>query len=298
MEIVEGLKDISIALVRKLIDGQFPSWRELEIRPVAQSGHDNRTFHLGDEMTVRLPSGPEYVAQIEKEARWLPALRGKLSLPISCPVALGRPTDDYPYPWSVNRYIEGDTAAADHVLSMETFAAELSAFLKELQTIDTEGAPMAGAHNFFRGASPAVYSEQVEHALRMPEKEWQAPKIEAIWKKAVASEWGHPPVWIHGDIAPGNLLVKNGHLCGVIDFGIMGIGDPACDYAMAWTFFDQSSRRRFLQGLDAATVDRARGWALWKALITYRDADQRAAENARFTLKSLMEEYEEAFDVH
>ena len=283
---------ITRELVQRLINAQFPKWKEWEIEPVAQSGHDNRTFHLGEKMTVRLPSGPEYVAQIEKEARWLPFLQKRLSLPISCPVAMGMPSDEYPFPWSINRYIEGQTVTSGAVCDMAGFATELAAFLGELQSIGTEGAPAAGEHNFYRGASPAVYDKQVKAALRQPDAGWPVPKIEAIWKKAVASNWQHAPVWLHGDIAPGNLLMKDGHLCGVIDFGIMGVGDPACDYAMAWTFFDSHSRTCFLRGLDAGTIDRARGWALWKALITYHDADKAVADNARFTLENLLEEYD------
>lgn len=100
-------------------------------------------------------------------------------------------------------------------------------------------------------------------------------------------------MWLHGDIAPGNLLVVGGRLCGVIDFGIMGIGDPACDYAMAWTFFDGQSRKYFLQGLDEGTVDRARGWALWKALITYHSSQASVAENAKYTINEIMSENKE-----
>lgn len=286
--------EISKDLVQQLIDTQFPEWSKLEIDAVAQGGHDNRTFHLGEEMTVRLPSGPEYVPQIEKEAKWLPFLQKELSLPISCPVAMGAPTDAYPFPWSVNRYIEGETVIQSNIGHMEDFATELSMFLKELQGISTEGAPAAGEHNFFRGANPAVYHGQVEAALNHPERDWPVQKIKTIWNKAIASNWQYPPVWLHGDIAPGNLLVKGGRLCGVIDFGIMGVGDPACDYAMAWTFFDSRSRQHFLRGLDVDTIDRARGWALWKALITYNDHNKAVSENARFTLNSILEEYDKA----
>lgn len=284
--------EITKELVRRLVNTQFPHWKELEIQPVARGGHDNRTFHLGNEMIVRLPSGPEYVAQVEKEAKWLPALQEKLSLPVPRPLALGRPSEEYPFPWSVNRYIEGETADEKNIAHMEEFAEELGLFLKELQGIGTEGAPEAGEHNFFRGASPAVYHKDVEKALRSLDRDWPVQLLKTVWAKATASVWSDPPVWIHGDIAPGNLLVKEGRLCGVIDFGIMGIGDPACDYAMAWTFFEGNSRRRFLRGLDRGTICRARGWALWKALITCHDADERTAENARRTLNNILHEQE------
>ncbi len=287
--------EITKELVRHLIDSQFPDWKQLEICPVAQSGHDNRTFHLGSKMVVRLPSSPAYAAQIEKEAAWLPVLQKNLSLPISCPVALGKPTDSYPFPWSVNCYIQGETASDQNIPHMGSFAAELSIFLKELQEISTEGAPLPGKHNFFRGASPIVYHQQVEAVLKQPDKDWPVPVIKRIWERAIASEWQNPPVWLHGDIAPGNLLVQNGHLCGVIDFGIMGIGDPACDYAMAWSFFDRHSRPCFLHGLDSQTIDRARGWALWKALITYHDPNPKVSDNARHTCNNIFQEYNNIF---
>ena len=286
--------EISKALVSRLIKEQFPQWVNLEIEPVEHSGHDNRTFHLGEEMTVRLPSGEEYVPQVEKEMKWLPVLAGKLSLPISCPVAQGKAAGFYPFPWSVNKYIPGETLHKNNILDSNQFAAALADFLKELQSIDTKGAPPAGEHNFFRGAHPSVYNEQVMTALQKLSDILPTYKIRKIWENAVSTKWEKPPVWLHGDIAPGNLLVEGGRLCGVIDFGIMGIGDPACDYAMAWTFFDGQSRKYFLQGLDEGTVDRARGWALWKALITYHSSQASVAENAKYTINEIISENKES----
>jgi aminoglycoside phosphotransferase (APT) family kinase protein len=288
------MAEILTQLVRQLINDQFPEWKALSIKPVLLSGHDNRTFHLGEKMTIRLPSSREYVPQIEKEARWLPILAKNLSLPISYPIAQGKPTTYYPFPWSINHYLEGECASLKNIADMGLFAKQLAKFLEELQKVNTEDAPITGEHNFFRGANPSVYSEQVENALLELSNDLPTQKLRTIWKTSVTSEWMHPPVWIHGDIAPGNILVKNGKLCGVIDFGIMGIGDPACDYAMAWTFFDDHSRRYFLQGLDTGTIDRARGWALWKALITYNTSNHLVADNAKFTLNAILDEYEKS----
>ena len=161
---------IDTQLVRELISAQFPEWKDLEIRPVIQSGHDNRTFHLGERMTVRLPSGDDYVAQIEKETKWLPILAKNLSLPISSPIALGTPSNNYPFPWSINRYIEGETVSERNVPDKKRLAGEISGFLRELQRINTEEAPVAGEHNFYRGANPAVYHNQVEKALQERKK--------------------------------------------------------------------------------------------------------------------------------
>lgn len=130
----------------------------------------------------------------------------------------------------------------------------------------------------------------MEAVLRERKDDLPVEKLRNLWERAVVSEWDRPPVWIHGDVAPGNLLVKDGSLSGVIDFGIMGVGDPACDYAMAWTFFDSLSRAYFLQDLDAGTIDRARGWALWKALITLDADNAEVAANAKFTLNAILNE--------
>ena len=283
---------ISVELVTRLIREQFPQWADLPIRPVAQSGHDNRTFYLGENMTVRLPSGAAYVPQIEKEAEWLPYLARFLSLPISCPIVRGRAGGGYPFVWSINRFVEGETLCRQNTADLERLAVDLAAFLRELQRIDTRGAPAAGAHNFYRGAEPAVYSRQVESALRELETDLPVGALKQLWQRATATRWTSAPVWLHGDVAPGNILVRDGTLCGVIDFGIMGVGDPACDYAMAWTFFDRPSRVHFLEDLDPGTIDRARGWALWKALITYRSSEPEAADSARHTLDVILEEYD------
>ena len=282
--------EISKELVSRLIKEQFPQWANLFIKPVEHSGHDNRTFHLGNDMTVRLPSGKEYVPQVEKEIKWLPILAQNISLPISCPIAKGKATEYYPFPWSVNKYIDGETLTESNILSKNCFALELSGFLRELQSVDTKNAPVAGEHNFFRGAHPAVYNEQVTNVLQKLSNILPTHIIRRIWENALLTKWEKQPVWLHGDIAPGNLLVKDGKLCGVIDFGIMGIGDPACDYAMAWTFFDSQNRKYFLQGLDRGTINRARGWALWKALITYHSPELSISQNAKHTINELMSE--------
>ncbi len=278
---------INLEIVSSLISNQFPKWKDLEIRPVEKSGHDNRSFHLGDDMIIRLPSAKAYVPQVEKEYKWLPFLSQFLSLPISSPIAKGQPDENYPFPWLVNRYIKGETLSAHNMKSKNSFARELSQFLLDLQKINTENAPVAGAHNFYRGGDLAVYHDETVKALESLKGMLPTDRLLEIWKKGLASKWEKTPVWIHGDVAPGNLLVDKGHLCAVIDFGIMGIGDPSCDYAMAWTFFDSQSREFFLKNIDKFTVDRAKAWALWKALITY-DAD----ENSKRTINEILSEEE------
>ena len=282
--------ELTLNTVKELVKQQFPQWQNLDVSPVEKSGHDNRTFHLGNEMTLRLPSGKDYVAQVEKEARWLPVLADKLSLPITRPIEMGEPSESFPYPWSVNTYLQGETASIDNIFDLVSFADELGVFLKELQQIETFGAPISGDHNFYRGSSPKVYHEEVAEALEKLSCKLPVDKLQIIWDKAISSNWDKKLVWIHGDIAPGNLIVKDEHLSGVIDFGIMSVGDPACDYAMAWTFFEGESRSVFLKELDEETINRARGWALWKALITYDD--EALFEGANKAIGEILVEFE------
>ncbi|KTC80998.1 aminoglycoside phosphotransferase [Legionella cherrii] len=260
---------IDVSLVHRLIQSQFPQWSALSIQPVEFSGWDNRTFHLGSDMTVRLPSDAFYALQVEKEQRWLPYLASHLSLPIPIPLAKGEPTVDYPRPWSIYRWIEGQTASIARIDEMNRFAADLAQFLLQLQGINASGGPVAGEHSFYRGGALSTYDAETQEAIKILRHQVDSGTLSAIWSEALSEAWRSAPVWVHGDIAPGNLLVKEGRLCAVIDFGQLAVGDPACDLVIAWTFFKAESRQVFRKTLqlDKATWARARGWALWKALI-------------------------------
>ncbi|WP_054311060.1 aminoglycoside phosphotransferase family protein [Mesorhizobium sp. 1M-11] len=262
--------EIDKALVRRLIAAQFPQWTDLPIRKVEPGGWDNRTFLLGDEMSVRLPSAAGYAAQVANEQRWLPKLAPHLPLPIPTPLAWGKLGEDYPWSWSIYGWLEGETASEERIGDLAEFAVDLADFLAALHRIDTAGGPPAGAQNYFRGGSLAVYDGQTREALRLLQDRIDTTTARAIWEEALETEWQHPPVWVHGDIAWGNLLVKDGKLCGVIDFGSSAIGDPACDLAIAWTLFRNESRSAFRTALplDGGTWTRGRAWTLWKAMIT------------------------------
>ncbi|XYH93826.1 aminoglycoside phosphotransferase family protein [Sorangium sp. So ce1128] len=270
MNTTDGIK-IDIALVSRLIAAQLPQWAHLPIRPVAWDGWDNRTFHLGERMKVRLPSAEGYVAQVEKEHRWLPRLAPLLPLAVPKPLALGRPAFGYPWPWSVYGWIEGETASVERIADVAGFATELGRFLVALQRIDASEGPVAGEHNFFRGGPLSVYDAETRQTIAAMVGEVDAGEATELWEAALAARWQGPPVWVHGDIAVGNLLVKEGSLRAVIDFGSSGVGDPACDLVIAWNFLEGESRDAFRAAVlaDSATWARARGWALWKALITF-----------------------------
>ncbi|AQG79388.1 aminoglycoside phosphotransferase family protein [Spirosoma montaniterrae] len=289
--------DIDLPLVRHLIDTQFPQWTDLCIKPVALSGWDNRTFHLGDALSVRLPSAEGYTPQAAKEQYWLPRLAPQLPLPVPQLVAAGQPDSRFPYQWGIYRWLNGEPAHAGPIDSMDEFARTLAHFLRTLQQLDTTNGPLAGQHSFFRGAPLSVYDSDTQTALEALESEIDTNLMRNIWAEALSSDWQQPPVWFHGDVASGNLLVNNGKLSAVIDFGCCGIGDPACDLAIAWTFLPAPSRRLFRTELspDDATWARGRGWALWKALITLREHLQtgNAAKisEARHTLEAIIGEF-------
>jgi aminoglycoside phosphotransferase (APT) family kinase protein len=263
-------RDVTPALAAALVAAQFPQWADLPVVPVATDGWDNTTFRLGDDLSIRLPSADDYAAQVEKEQRWLPVLAAHLPVPIPEPVAVGRPDGRFPRPWSIYRWIDGETATVDRIRDLTEFATDLAGFLSALEAIDATGGPPPGAHNFFRGGPLAVYDAECRAAIERAADVIDVELAAAAWAAALASTWEWPPVWVHGDVAPSNLLVAGGVLRAVIDFGCSAVGDPACDLVMAWTFFDDDSRAVFRDTLDfdQATWSRARGWALWKALIT------------------------------
>ncbi|MEJ3749848.1 aminoglycoside phosphotransferase family protein [Actinomycetes bacterium KLBMP 9797] len=265
----DGRAGIDAALVRRLIAAQFPQWRDLPVTPVAVDGWDNRTYRLGEDMTVRLPTAAGYVPAVAKENDWLPRLAPALPVAVPPVLAAGAPGEGYPFPWSVRGWLPGETADPARIDDMPGFAVSVAEFIRALQRCDTVGAPHAGQHSFHRGASPAHYDQETRRSLVRLAGRVDTARAAAVWDAALAAEWRGAPVWFHGDIAAGNLLVVDGKLAAVIDFGTSGVGDPACDLVIAWTMFAGDSRRAFRQAVahDEDAWARARGWALWKALL-------------------------------
>lgn len=261
---------IDTDLVRCLVAEQFPDWAGLPVRRVEVDGVDNRTFRLGEQLSVRLPSAERYRLQVAKEQRWLPLLGPRLPLPVPQPVAHGAPGCGYPFGWSVNRWLVGQTAASGRIADLSRFAADVGRFLLALRALDPAGGPPPGPHNFFRGGAVATYADETLAAIGSLGNRIPRQLALDTWQAAIDAGWDGEPVWVHGDVAVGNLLVRDGRLSAVLDFGGLAVGDPACDTVLGWTLFDGPSRAvwREVQGVDDATWARGRGWALWKSLIS------------------------------
>jgi aminoglycoside phosphotransferase (APT) family kinase protein len=270
---------VHTAQVRRLIDEQFPQWTDLPVRPVAKSGWDNVTFHLGDEMLARLPSAAEYVLAVDKEHRWLPTLAPRLPQPIPVALAKGQPGADYPFPWSIYRWLPGTPARADLIADPVRFALDLAEFLGALQGIDSADGPQPGKHNWFRGGTLRTFDALARRAIATLDIAEAAP----VWQAALDAPWDGVDVWFHGDMAAGNILLSNGELAAVIDFGTCGVGDPSCDLAIAWTLLTADGRQAFRTclAIDDATWARGRGWALWKTLVTCAQGGEEAAAARR-----------------
>jgi aminoglycoside phosphotransferase (APT) family kinase protein len=276
---------IDVSLARRLIDSQFPQWSDLPIAEVEVDGWDNRTFRLGSELTVRLPTGDWYAKQVDKEQQWLPVLAPQLPLPIPIPVARGEPDSAFPYPWSVYRWLDGEPASRRRIRNLPSFATTLARFLNALRRVDATGGPAPGEHNFYRGGPLATYEDETLQAIEALGKLIPGRSVKRAWDDAMTTSWDREPVWFHGDVAAGNLLLRDGRLAAVLDFGSSGVGDPACDVVIAWTLLAGASRATFRAELDvdAATWSRGRGWALWKALITLVGHLERGAPQAATT---------------
>ncbi len=290
---------VDVSLAGRLIARQFPRWADLPLRPVATSGWDNQTFHLGDRMSVRLPTAAEYALAVDKEHRWLPVLAPQVPLRIPMPLARGEPDDGFGFHWSVYEWIDGDPAGIDTIADLTEFAVSLAAFLVALQRVDPTGGPEPGLHNWFRGGPLQVFDPQTRRAIEVLDGRVPRGPVTEIWQLALQASWECRPVWFHGDIAPGNLLVRDGALAAVIDFGTCGVGDPACDVAIAWTLLTRASREAFRARLDIdpGTWARGRGWALWKALVIYAGAlhsNHAAAAEPKRVIDEVLTEYAES----
>ena len=284
------------ALVRRLLAAQFPQWAELSIEPVRSAGTDNALYRLGSGMAVRLPRIDRATGQVDKEQQYLPRLAPHLPLAIPVPLARGAPGDGYPWNWSVYQWLEGENATLDRIADPSEAAMVLAQFIAALHRIDPAGGPPPGPHNSFRGVPLAARDAATRVAILALHSTLDVVAVTATWEAALQTPaWCGMPVWIHGDLQSGNLLAQHGRLSAVIDFGCLGVGDPACDLIVAWNLLSTEARTilRDALAVDAATWARGRGWALSVALIQlpyYQSSNPVLAAMARYTIAEVLAE--------
>lgn len=286
--------DTDVGLVRRLLAAQFPSWMSLPIEAFASAGTDHALYRLGADMVVRLPRIESAAAQVGKEQHWLPRLAPLLPLATPVPLAKGAPGEGYPWNWSVYRWLEGEPIMVDRLADACQVAQDLAQFIGALQRVDSTGGPSPGEHNSFRGEPLATRDIETRAAIVSLGDAIDASAASAAWNTTLkAPAWSGKPVWIHGDLQAGNLLARDGRLSAVIDFGLLGVGDPACDVMAAWTLFSGPSRGAFRAALrvDEATWARGRGWALSFGLIAlpyYQATNLSLAAIARRTIDEVL----------
>jgi aminoglycoside phosphotransferase (APT) family kinase protein len=284
--------DSNAALVHSLLSVQFPRWANLSIEAVRSTGTDNALYRLGNEMVVRMPLRPSATHSIDKEHRWLPLMAQQLPVQIPVPIARGEPTGEFPWPWSVVSWIDGTDATAATKFHHRT-PIDIAHVVAALHSIDPTGGPEPDPE-FGRGVPLANRDRLTRWAIDELGTMIDYEAAITLWECAVeVPEWDRPAVWVHGDIASGNILVRDGRVVAVIDWGCLGVGDPACDLIIAWEMFDPIARHLFRSELevDDATWERGRGWALSTAvaeLSYYRQTNQFMAGRARRQIAAVL----------
>ncbi len=265
--------DIDEQLVRRLLGSQFPQWAPLPLTLVESAGWDNTIYRLGPELAVRIPRRRIGAGHLATESQWLPVLAPQLPLTTPIPVGLGSPAEGYPWPWTVSRWLTGEIAAVAPVTDLRRTAIVLAEFVAALQTINPAGGPASE----FRGMPLAEKDRIARAAIDTLHNEFDPVAVTAAWEAAATTPtWRGSAVWMHGDLHPANILVENGHVTAVIDFGLTAVGDPACDLTVAWTFLSGDARSDFRTALsiDDATWARARGQALDVGLMCASHASE------------------------
>jgi aminoglycoside phosphotransferase (APT) family kinase protein len=281
--------DIDVPLVRRLVAGQFPAWADLAVEPVASSGTDNAMFRLGPELAVRLPRVQWAAGNVAREQRWPARLAPEL--PVEVPVVLGHgePAAGYPWNWSVVRWLDGQNPIVGDIAEPLALAEDLARFSTALQRIDPAGGPPAG-----RGVPLATRDEPTREAIAELDGIIDTRAVTDVWEDALLiPECTGPATWVHGDLSPGNVLLRKGKLSAVIDFGGIGVGDPTVELIVAWNLLPVEARDTFRAAsqVDDATWMRGRGWALSIALIQlpyYRTTNPALAANARHVIRAVL----------
>jgi aminoglycoside phosphotransferase (APT) family kinase protein len=288
-----GEVELDEAVVRRLVDTQFPEWASLPLERIGTSGTVNVLYRLGPELVLRLPRihgvGKWASGAYERDVEWLPRLAEVLPVAMPRPVAKGRPGDDYPSEWSVYAWLPGEHPDVQRLEDPEGLARQLAAVIKALRRFDPAGAPASK-----RAFSLEHYDEATRAALALFEAELDSAAALDAWERALAApSWQAPPVWVHGDLMPANLLVEGRRLVAVLDWEAAGLADPAVDLQPAWNLLPAESRSILREELevDDDTWERGRGWALWTGIVAlpyYVETNPVLAANARFRIEQIL----------
>ncbi|MFF0200836.1 aminoglycoside phosphotransferase family protein [Streptomyces sp. NPDC005017] len=290
-----GQQAVDGDLVRRLVAGQFPRWAALPVERIASGGTVNAMYRLGEDRVVRLPLVRGGVADVALEQEWLPRLAARLPVAVPEVLGAGRPAEGYPWPWSVYRWLPGGNPRAGDLAEPVELAEGLALFVAAMRGVGLPGAPRA-----HRGGPLAEQDVETRAAIErlraLPQEGVDCDAVAARWAEAMrAPTWDGPPVWLHADLMPGNILVDGGRLGAVIDFGCAGLGDPACDLFPAWNLLPPPARRVFREALDVDDVTwrRGRARALSQALIAlpyYRETNPAMADNARHVIRAVLDD--------
>lgn len=283
---------ITEPLIRELIAEQTPRWAHLPLHRLNSTGTDNALFRMGGGLVLRIPRRPSAAVSLSKELDWLPRLAG---LPLDIPQLRHRGRVDLGVAceFGIFDWVDGDIATPDNVSDVVASAVCLATFLKALHAQPTDGAPAAGPGNSQRGVALKEMSGFTLRSIEAVSDEIDAPAAVDLWTAAVSEHHAGPPVWLHGDLKADNLIATEGKLSGVIDWGLAAVGDPAADYASAWSWVDPTARGKFRQTLNLSDGDWLRGkaWALYGAVIAlsyYRGGkNEPLCQQCRLTLSRL-----------
>lgn len=259
--------DTSPELVKDLLLGQFPEWASDPIQIMQPEGTDNAMYRLGNNKLIRLPRTKGSSLNIEKEMTWLPKLEPSLPIPIPKIIGTGFPDKDYPFHWLICEWLDGLNPNQEGMLDEHMAAKDLGAFVKAMQHINPVNGPSCR-----RGKPLNTCDEEVKKSIPLLKELYDEKLISELWEfTSNVPLWEHDPVWIHGDLHSGNLLAKEKKIVGVVDWGLAGVGDPACDMMVAWTLLGQEGRKIFRSIVqpDDDTWHRGRGWALFLGIVGY-----------------------------
>ncbi|MEU7725598.1 aminoglycoside phosphotransferase family protein [Streptomyces sp. NPDC040724] len=290
-----GQHPVDDDLVRRLVARQFPRWAGMRVERYPSGGTVNAMYRLGEDMVVRLPLLEGGAEDVPTEREWLPRLAPRLPTAVPEVLGAGEPAEGYPWRWSVYRWLAGENPEAGALGEPAALARDLAGFVTAMRSITLPGAPRA-----YRGGPVASLDGATRSAIEelrgIPQEGVDCDAAAAVWEDALrAPDWDGPPVWLHADLTPGNLLVRGGRLTSVIDFGCTGVGDPACDLFPAWNLLPADARKVFREalGVDGATWRRGRGRTLSQALIAlpyYRTTNPAMARNARHVIREVLAE--------